>query len=63
VLKKYRVFYMIVNFKTCGISRDIRKLARTPTLIIKKHTWFDVENKRHYLSSLIFFISENEAKI
>jgi len=56
VLKKYRVFYMIVNFKARGISWDMRKLTRTPKLIIKKHTWFDVENNRHYLSSLIFFL-------
>jgi hypothetical protein len=27
---------MVVNFKTCGISRDARKLARTPTLNLKK---------------------------
>jgi hypothetical protein len=27
---------MIVNFRACGISRDARKLARTPTLIKKK---------------------------
>jgi hypothetical protein len=27
---------MIVNFRARGISRDTRKLARTPTLIKKK---------------------------
>jgi F0F1-type ATP synthase membrane subunit c/vacuolar-type H+-ATPase subunit K len=31
---------MIVNFRAYEISRGARKLARTPTLIKKKHTLF-----------------------
>jgi hypothetical protein len=32
--------YMVVNFRTRGISRGARKLARTPTLNLKKKkTW------------------------
>ena len=26
---------MVVNFRACGISRGVRELARTPTLIKK----------------------------
>jgi hypothetical protein len=37
--------YIIVNFKACKINRDIYKLTRTSTLILKKKT-----NKAHKLS-------------
>jgi len=29
---------MVVNFRAGGISRGARKLARTPTLIVKKNS-------------------------
>jgi hypothetical protein len=28
--------YMVINFRTCGISRGACKLAQTPTLNLKK---------------------------
>jgi len=38
---------MIVKFKACGISRDVRKLARTPTLIIIKKLCMGIHKKFH----------------
>jgi hypothetical protein len=41
--------YMIVNFRARGISRDVRKLTRTPRLTEKKKDWKRLpENERQW---------------
>ena len=46
--------YMVVNFRVCGINRDVRKITQTPTLIRKK----DIvrSNILIYLCLLIFSV-------
>jgi hypothetical protein len=42
---------MVVNFRTRGISRDARKLARTPTLMIKKKLIVGMERDGSFLKN------------
>ena len=48
---------MVVNFKTCRISRDARKLIRTPTLIIKIYIYFVVNTCFFFILSLIYILA------